>query len=319
VSPTPTLHALAAADEVVGTPGGWPTVEVADRRHDDRPGLFSPRLAALAKGSGRVVCILNRLGRSRLLVCVACDTTATCDRCGAAVHLPDEGVLRCAVCGTERPPVCLECGGARFKNLRMGVTRAAEELAALVGEPVVEVTAAGDGDPGAARVSIGTEAVLHRVAARSVDVVAVLDADQELLAPRYRAAEQALALFARAARAVAPRGRLLVQTRLPDHPAVRAAAVGDPRRFTDAEADRRRPLRYPPFGGLAVVSGAAAPAWADTALAVGSTAAAGVDVLGPYDDRWLVRAPSAEALADFLAAVDRPPGRLRIEVDPQRV
>ena len=50
---------------------------------------------------------------------------------------------------------------------------------------------------------VGTEAVLHRVA--SADAVAFLDFDQELTAPRYRAAEQALALLALAGRVV--RGR----------------------------------------------------------------------------------------------------------------
>ncbi|MEZ5168308.1 MAG: hypothetical protein R2695_18210 [Acidimicrobiales bacterium] len=37
-----------------------------------------------------------------------------------------------------------ECGATTLKNLRMGVTRACEELAALVGEPVGEVTAGSD-------------------------------------------------------------------------------------------------------------------------------------------------------------------------------
>lgn len=316
VSPVPTLHARALAQEVRITFHGWPPVELVDRRRDGVPGLFSRRFAALVREGGRVVCVLNRLGRSRLLVCTACDTTAACERCGAAAHQPDLDVLRCGACGAERPPVCADCGGGRFKNLRMGVARAAEELAALVGEPVAEVTADG-GDPAAARVAIGTEAVLRRLPARSVDVVAFLDVDQELLAPRYRAGEHALALLARAARAVRPGGRVLAQTRLPDHPVLQAAAAGDPRRFTDGEAERRKALGYPPFGALAVVSGAAAEAWAAAATAVPPPL--GVEVLGPADGRWLVRAPDPDALAGFLAGVERPTGRLRIEVDPPRV
>ena len=60
---------------------------------------------------------------------------------------------------------------------------------------------------------VGTEATLHQI--DRADVVAFLDADQELLAPRYRAAEQALALLARAARLVGGKaggGRIVVQT-----------------------------------------------------------------------------------------------------------
>jgi primosomal protein N' (replication factor Y) len=314
VSPVPTLHALAHAGDVVADKGGWPRVEVADRRRDDRPGLFSPRLAELADGAGRVVCVLNRLGRSRLLVCTACDTTAACSVCGAAVHQPDAEVLRCSACGSERPPVCVECGGVRFKNLRMGVARAREELEVLVGEPVEEVTATTGELPDGVRVVVGTEAVLHRLRVGSAAVVAFLDLDQELLATRYRAGEQALALVARAARAVGRDGRVLLQTRLPEHPAVRAAVLGDPTRFSAAERERREALRYPPFGALAVVSGAAAEAW----VGLAGDPPLGVEVLGPVDGRWLVRAPTDEALADWLAAVERPPGRLRIEVDPPR-
>ncbi|MEZ5178874.1 MAG: hypothetical protein R2746_11525 [Acidimicrobiales bacterium] len=100
--------------------------------------------------------------------------------------------------------VCLACGGTRFKALRLGVSRARGELSALAGEAVVEVTASTAPDDPAvsgARLLIGTEALLHRVA--QADAVAFLDFDQELLAPLYRAGEQALALLARAARVVA--------------------------------------------------------------------------------------------------------------------
>jgi primosomal protein N' (replication factor Y) (superfamily II helicase) len=41
-------------------------------------------------------------------------------------------------------------------------------------------------------------------------------------------------------------------------------------------------------------------------------------VLGPANDRWLLRAPDHKVLCDALAATPRPPGRLRIEVDPLR-
>jgi primosomal protein N' (replication factor Y) len=317
-SPVPSLHALVvgALTVPVGERDGWPIVEVVDRREaDPRSGLFSDQLVRLLRGEGRVVCVLNRLGRSRLLACTACGQVADCDRCGSAVAQPDDHHLRCARCGTERPIVCAACGGGRFRNLRMGVSRARDELEALTGEPVVEVTGS-HGRPDEARVVIGTEAVLHRLPAASAAAVAFLDLDQELLAPRYRAAEQAMTLLARAARAVGGRrsgGRLLLQTRLPDHPVVRAALLGDPARAAEAERSRREALGYPPFGAMALVSGQAAPAWAANAPDVD-----GVDVLAGGDGRWLVRAADPEALADYLAVVPRPPGRLRVEVDPPR-
>ena len=149
---------------------------------------------------------------------------------------------------------------------------------------------------------VGTEAVLHRVA--GAHAVAFLDFDQELLAPRHTAGEQALALVARAARLVGgrhdhPGGRILVQTRLPTHEVLDAVVHADPSRFTLVESARRAALRLPPETALAVVSGEAAVAYVE---GLGPE----VEVLGPSDGRWLVRAPDHRVLADALAATPVP-------------
>jgi len=204
-----------------------------------------------------------------------------------------------------------------MKALRVGVTRARDELELLAGRPVAEVTA-GDARPVAgAPILVGTEAVLHRVA--GAHAVAFLDFDQELLAPRHTAGEQALGLLARAARLVGGRdtgGRILVQTRLPGHEVLDATVHADPSRFALVESARRAALRLPPETALAVVSGGAAPAFVDQLAGLGVPM---VEVLGPSDGRWLVRAPDHAVLGDALAAVGRPPGRLRVEVDPRRL
>ena len=85
------------------------------------------------------------------------------------------------------------------------MTRAREELEALAGRPVGEVTAATGRLPDA-DVLVGTEAVLHRLSpADGFGAVAFVDFDQELLAPRVRAGEEALALLAHASRLVGGR------------------------------------------------------------------------------------------------------------------
>ncbi|HKA03355.1 MAG TPA: hypothetical protein VKD67_03470, partial [Acidimicrobiales bacterium] len=224
-SPVPTLEALAWGPLVTSSRtderAGWPVLEIVDRRRDDpaRPTLLSPALTRHLRSEARIVCVLNTPGRARLLACLACGELARCERCAAAVQQLDDGRLRCRRCGTERPLVCLACGASRMKAIRPGVARVREEIEALIGAPVVLATAATAGRPlPDGRVYVGTEAVLHQVDA--ADVVAFLDIDQELLAPRYRAADQALALLARAARVTGGRGgggRLLVQTRVPRH------------------------------------------------------------------------------------------------------
>jgi primosomal protein N' (replication factor Y) (superfamily II helicase) len=354
VSPCPTLEILALGPLVVAPRTverrGWPVVEVIDRRSDDpRTGLFSERLVRLVRDvtgepGRRVVCVVNRTGRVRLLSCVACGELARCETCGAALELvgeprrrrpvdaaPDAAPphLRCRRCGQERPVVCAHCGATRMKALRLGVTRVGEDLEALTGVEVAEVWGPAAADGGEddrvrrAPVVVGTEAALHRV--RDADVVVFLEFDSELLAPRFRAAEQALGLLARAARLVSRRdgagasdrasGRVVVQTRLPRHPAVVSAVSADPGVLATAEAEVRLALDLPPFSALALVSGPDAEAYG---TALRASAPASVAVSGPVDGTWSVRAPDHVALSDLLAAVPRPPGRLRVEVDPVR-
>ncbi|HEX2700573.1 MAG TPA: hypothetical protein VHM89_10275 [Acidimicrobiales bacterium] len=317
VSPCPTLEQLAwgrlLAPARAAERSGWPVVEIIDRRRaDPRSGLYSDRVVDVVRGGGRVACVLNRKGRAQLLACGACGELLRCEHCDGGLAQADDGdALRCRRCERTRAAVCQSCGAARLRRLRPGVTRVREELEALAGRPVAEVTGESADLPGAG-VLVGTDALLHRLPA--ADAVVFLDFDRELLAARFRAAEQALALLARAARLVGGRaagGRVVVQTRLPGHEVLRAAVHADAGRVAAHEAPRRADLRLPPAAALALVSGDGA----------GFVAALGpeVEVLGPADGRWLVRASDHTVLADALAAVPRTGARLRVEVDPARV
>lgn len=296
----------------------WARVEVVDRRDDDPfHGPFSERLGHALRHSKRAVCVLNRKGRARVLACLACKEVTRCERCLAAVG---DGAtsdrLVCPHCGSERPRVCQACGSGRLKVVRAGVTKTAEELSGLVRAPVQEVSADQHVIP-TRGVMVGTEAVLHRVG--RADLVAFLDFDAELLAPRYGAAEQAMVLLARAARMVggrdAGRGRVLIQTRMPDHPVIRAAANGDPALVGESEAPLREALRFPPAVALAQVSGAGAAVYAAGLAEQPRLAVTGPDNQGG----WLVRAAEHDSLLNGLAAVARPAERLRVDVDPVRI
>jgi primosomal protein N' (replication factor Y) len=330
LTPAPTVDAVVA----VGPPSAttpsrsWPRVDVVDQR-DEEPGhgLLSAALADALRYTvdrgARAVCVLNRRGRARLLACRTCHELARCEACGATVEHRDVG-FRCAHCGTTRPQVCLHCHGATFRAVRPGITRVRDDLAALLPRTDVGSVDAGPDAVPDVPVLIGTEAVLHRVG-EPVGLVAYLELDQELLAPRARAAEQALWLLVRGARLLGDArsrdGRLLLQTRLPEHEVVQAVRHGDPMRVVAAEIPRRQALGFPPFGGLAEVRGAADA----VAAACAAVAAAGVTVLGPVVDgsSALLRSPSVSELCDALARPGvesaRAKGRLRIDVDPRRI
>jgi primosomal protein N' (replication factor Y) len=323
-SPCPSVSGVAAIGEVVeqlpvnAERAGWPIVDVIDRS-DEEPWklslLSSPLIRELRRPDARVVCVHNTPGRGRVLACRTCRALARCERCDAAVSLSDESTFHCARCGAERPPVCLECGASGFANLRPGVTRLREELEAAAGRPVVAVTGADDERPADAGVYVGTEAVLHRV--DRANVVAFLDFDRELLAPRYRANEQAMALLTKAARLLGPRergGRLMVQTFLPRHEVIQAALLAEPLRLLDPERKRRELFGMPPATALAHVSGPGSGAVIDQLRGVDCV------TIGGAVDNYLVRAATWEELGRALVATERPKGsRIRVAVDPPRV
>jgi primosomal protein N' (replication factor Y) (superfamily II helicase) len=337
ISPAPPV-VLSAGRVVMAPPSpqeraGWATVELVDRRGaDPRTGLFSEEFVRLARSvlddpdsmarRGPLVCVFNRTGRSLLLACRRCGELAQCTNCSAAVRQVGD-LLHCPRCHQERPMVCAACGHLRMKTLRTGVSRLREEVAALLQTEVDEVSGATDrAEPPAAPVLMGTEAVLHRV--RRAAAVAFLDIDLHLLAPRFSATDETLALLIHASRLVGPRhvgpptARLLVQTRVPDHPVLAAVARGDPSAVMAEEESIRRSSGLPPFSALAALSGPLAGDYAAALEAAG--ARRDVTVSDLPDDGRLIRAPDSTVLSDLLAEVPRPAGRgLRIEVDPTAI
>ncbi|MBO0714615.1 MAG: hypothetical protein J2P59_07650, partial [Acidimicrobiales bacterium] len=274
VSACPTVEQLAWGRLVLASRraerSGWPALWVLDRRAEDpRSGLFSPRLVPLVREAGpgpaRVLCVLNRTGRAALLACAACGELYRCERCGQALARVSGDQARCRRCGEARPAVCASCGSVRQRSLRPGVSRVREELEALAGRPVEEVTAASAAREGPlGPLVVGTEALLHR--ANGARAVVFLDFDQEMLVGRLRAGEEALALLARAARLVGEReagGRLVVQTRVPGHPVLLSALHADPGRLAETEVSTRQALQMAPPVALALASGAGAASFVE--------------------------------------------------------
>ncbi len=311
---------------------GWAPIELVDARDEDpRAGGYPTRLATLIRDAVAtepdrpVLAVLNRTGRARLLACGRCRNLLRCESCGTAlvqIERPAQGapaVLQCPRCASSAPARCATCGPTRPRIVRPGVSRVREDLAALTGLDVAEVGRPGPGPTEGlplAPVLVGTEAVLHRVP--SASLVVFLDFDHELLAPRYRSGEQALALLALASRVVGGKrrqGRVAVRTRLTDHEVLAAALHADPGRLAASERPRRAMLRLPPDTALALLSGEGAQEFASRL----ETSQPAVEVGSSSAGRFLVRAGGPDALADALASAGQPAPGTRIEVDPHQV
>ena len=180
--------------------------------------------------------------------------------------------LECPRCANVRPAVCVKCGSGKLAVIKAGVSRLREELAAAAGRRVDEVVEISGGETAnknqeidqTKMLFVGTEAALHRV--RDVDTVVFLDIDQEISAPRYRAAEITLSLVVHAARLVARKtsgGLVMIQSMLADHALLRGLAVHDLSEFVYEEMARRQLMQLPPYGALAQVSGTGVDQLAD--------------------------------------------------------
>lgn len=326
LGPMASLSSSVRADRVISVPraqerAGWPVVEVIDRRQEDpklSTTLFPPLLVERLRAAGASLLILNRKGRARMLACAACLELVRSED-GQRLMIERDGRLESST-GESRPLVCAHCGSTRLKRLRPGVSRIVEEASALVDGGVRELSTDVGVDPSlnevGARVVVGTEAALHRIRHR-LDLVAFLDFDQELFAPRFRAGEQAMALLVRAARLLGgrqPGGRLIISTRIGEHPVLAAARSADMRAFADTELESRRALMLPPHGAMAEVSGAGAEL-----LAAELNGVPEVSVVGPRaDGHYLVSATNHDVLADALRATRPRSGRVRVAVDPPR-
>ena len=279
VSPVPSLRALHGASGMVASldpsteASHWPQIRVVDRRLDERWSssmLSSDLIEQLRDHSRRIVCVLNVKGRARLLACGSCRELVRCDVCEAAMSMSASKQLECPRCANVRPAVCTKCGSGKLAVIKAGVSRLREELAAAAGRRIDEVVEISGGEAAnkdqeidqTKMLFVGTEAALHRV--RDVDTVVFLDIDQEISAPRYRAAEITLSLVVHAARLVARKrsrssyksdGLVMIQSMLADHALLRGLTSHDLTEFVDEEMSRRKLMQLPPYGALAQVSG----------------------------------------------------------------
>jgi primosomal protein N' (replication factor Y) len=312
----PTASTISRGPVLASVPPGrpWGLVEVVDR-NDDPPGsgLLPERtrqaVAAVARGGGRVLLFTTRRGGA--VRCVRCRTLRSCGACGARPGAGDA----CPRCGAAVGP-CAACGGRRFEGLGASVGRIVAEAGGFIGRE--GVGEAGSGRP----VVVGTERDL--AAHPRVDLAVIVDADGPMLAPHYRASEDALRLFGRVV-ALAGRGRgrrAIVQTALPGSAVVEALRRGDPIAFLEQELVSRAELGFPPSGELIALEVRAAPDGADADLreTVGDRAT----ILGPSegdeDLRWLVQGRDLGgariALRGLVHRWREGGSRVRVDADP---
>ncbi|HVL94804.1 MAG TPA: primosomal protein N' [Solirubrobacteraceae bacterium] len=334
-----------------------PPVEVVDMRGHHHP-LHPDTRAALAEvaAAGRkAIVLLNRRGWSNFLTCRDCGKVWVCPNCDVALVLHRAaGEIACHHCGHRQrvPTVCDHCRSSAVARHGAGTERLEAELAQGLDTPVFRL----DADVGAAKdavprlldafarapsgLLVGTQLVAKGHDFPDVTLGVVVDADQTLRFPDFRAEERTFALVAqlagRAGRGPGG-GRVIVQTLSPQAPSIQHAARHDAEAFLREELVRREALRYPPYADLIRVVCSAPSPWPARAAAEAVAAGAGApatELLGPAPlfrlrgrDRvqLVLKTTAREAAVSAVgAAVERAAGEksfrdvaFSVDVDPQ--
>ncbi len=286
-----------------------PGVEVLDMRGVHHP--LHPRtrmaLADVRSAGGKAIVLLNRRGWSNFLSCRGCGHVWMCPNCEVALVLHRaSGHLSCHHCGHRQraPSRCDACGSVAVARHGAGTESVEQELREAFGAelPVFRLdadAAAGKDrltrtlaafEAARAGVLVGTQMVAKGHDFAEVSLGVVLDADQTLRFPDFRAEERTFALVTQLAGRVGrgensgPPPRVLVQTLAPSAESIAFAARHDSDGFLEQELGRRKTLGYPPYGSLIRIVCSAPDAAEAIAVATrlhGLIAPSGQTVLGP--------------------------------------
>ena len=319
-SATPSLESLHNAGEgqyrhyhLSRRAGGasMPTFEILDLRGQSSAGGISARLLdevqARVAREEQVLLFLNRRGYATQVLCHDCGEVIMCPHCDVSLvyHL-NVNVTRCHHCGYSAPwpRRCMQCGGVEFKDTGMGTERIERELKSAF--PHIDITRM-DADTvrrkgeldkrleevraGGGRILIGTQMLSKGHHFPQVTLVGILNVDQRLFAPDFRALERlgqlVVQVSGRAGRGALP-GKVYLQTYHPDNPHLLHLVREGYAKFARHLLVERQQAQLPPYHFLALVRAGAEDA--DTATSFLNAVRTrlkpgadrhGVDLLGP--------------------------------------
>ncbi|MDX8396666.1 MAG: primosomal protein N' [Mariprofundaceae bacterium] len=231
--------------------------------------LSKPMMSALRKtreAGQQSILFLNRRGYSPALQCTACGEVPECHACSVSLTLHRKaGQLRCHTCGFSRPvmSVCDACGEVSLLPLGAGTEKLEEQLADTLPELRVarfdrDVMTSQkrfnqvlqDFSTGNIDCLIGTQMLVKGHHFPNVTMVGVVNADQGLSMPDFRAGErwwqQMTQVVGRAGRG-GQESKIIIQTRNPDLPWLQRIGDVHVEAMMNEELELRRQLNYPPF------------------------------------------------------------------------
>lgn len=251
-----------------------PQVVVADtreaRRRKQMKSLFTPILLeymneAFQRGE-QVILFQNRRGFSPFLECDVCAWVPRCKFCDVSMTYHKKlNHLICHYCGhtVTTPSACSACGSSALSTRGFGTEKVEEEIALIF--PKTRV-ARMDFDTTRSKkayqdiisgfenrqfdILIGTQMVSKGLDFDNVSLVGILNSDQMLNMPDFRAFERSYQMMAQVSGRAGRKNRqgtVVLQTSDPEHPIVKQVIDNDYEGMYRTQLQEREAFLYPPY------------------------------------------------------------------------
>lgn len=251
-----------------------PEIDVVDLKESYRKkrmkGHFSLDLIdavnrTLAAGE-QVILFQNRRGYSPFVQCPSCAWVPRCIHCDVSLTYHKAfNKLTCHYCGytIAMPERCPECGTTDISPRGFGTEQIEDEVKQLFPDQTVQrmdldttrrkqafqqiIT---DFEQRRVAILVGTQMVTKGLDFESVGLVGILNADNLLNYPDFRAHERAFQMLAQVSGRAGRKhrqGRVVLQTSSPDNPVIKEVVAADYRHFFDRQMSEREAFNYPPY------------------------------------------------------------------------
>ena len=251
-----------------------PEIELVDIKEKGRKkqmtGHFSDLLLAemkdVLKNEEQIILFQNRRGYSPVVECTTCGVSPQCPNCDVSLTFHQhKNQLRCHYCGYNMAMMksCIACGSETLDTKGFGTEQIETELKSLFPNHKV---ARMDQDTTKGKnayskliealeneeidILVGTQMLAKGLDFRNISLVGVMNADNLLNFPDFRAHERSFQLLqqvsGRAGR-TQKRGKVLIQTFNPYHQILKQVSVNAYEEMYKEQLEERYNFKYPPF------------------------------------------------------------------------
>jgi len=234
--------------------------------------LFNLTNEAL-KNKEQVILFQNRRGYSTRIECGDCNWVPECKNCDVTlIYHKQINLLKCHYCGytMKVPEACPACHSTNLHTKGLGTERIEEETELIFGGAKIarmdlDSTRAknaylqilNDFEDRKTDILIGTQMITKGLDFDNVNVVGILNADNMLNFPDFRAHERSFQLMAQVSGRAGrrnKRGKVVIQTYNPEHPIIKLVIDHNYMEMCNKQLQQRRQFNYPPYSRLVQIT-----------------------------------------------------------------